>query len=188
MNPEADDDVGLMQRCLAGEGAALRTFVDRYQGLVFALCLRMLSHRQDAEDTTQETLLRAIRHLGQWESGRPFKPWLLAIAANRCRTRLGQRSRRPLELGDRSHDIAAPPAPPAVAEELQRAVAGLRDDYRLCFIMFYQQELSIQEIAETLNCPEGTVKTWLYRARKQIAGELVARGVVDRDGYELHGL
>ncbi|MDZ4684802.1 MAG: RNA polymerase sigma factor [Planctomycetaceae bacterium] len=188
MNPETDDDVGLMQRCLAGEEAALRAFVDRYQGLVFALCFRMLSHRQDAEDTTQETLLRAIRHLGQWEPARPFKPWLLAIAANRCRTRLGQRSRKPVELGDRAPDVAAPAEPQALSEELQRAVGGLRDDYRLCFVMFYQQELSVQEIAETLKCPEGTIKTWLYRARKQIANELVERGVVDRDGYELHGL
>lgn len=188
MNPEADDDVGLMQRCLAGEDAALRAFVDRYQGLVFSLCFRMLSHRQDAEDVTQETLLRALRHLDHWEPSRPFKPWLLAIAANRCRTRLGQRSRRPAELGERTIDVASTAASSPLTEELQRAVHGLRDDYRLCFIMFYQQELSVQEIAETLDCPEGTVKTWLYRARKQIAGELVSRGVVNQDGYELHGL
>lgn len=188
MNPEADDDVGLMHRCLAGEDAALRAFVDRYQGLVFALCFRMLSHRQDAEDVAQETLLRALRHLGQWEPDRPFKPWLLAIAANRCRTRLGQRARRPLELGDRTEAAVSPLASTSLTEELQRAVAGLRENYRLCFVMFYQQELSVQEIAATLECPEGTVKTWLYRARKQVAGELVDRGVVNRDGYELHGL
>jgi len=188
MDPEADDDVGLMQRCLAGQAAALRKFVDRYQGLVFALCFRMLSHRQDAEDVTQETLIRALRHLGQWESDRPFKPWLLAIAANRCRTRLGQRARRPLELGDRSDDVVFEAAGSTLSDELQRAVAGLRDDYRLCFVMFYQQEMSVQEIAQTLDCPEGTVKTWLYRARKQVASELVSRGVVNRDGYELHGL
>jgi RNA polymerase sigma-70 factor, ECF subfamily len=187
MDPEADD-VGLMQRCLAGDDAALRAFVDRYQGLVFALCFRMLSHRQDAEDITQETLLRALRHLGQWEPTRPFKPWLLAIAANRCRTRLGQRARRPLELGERSDEVACKTASPALSDELQRAIAGLREDYRLCFVMFYQQELSVQEIALALACPEGTVKTWLYRARKQVAAELVDRGIVNRDGYELHGV
>jgi RNA polymerase sigma-70 factor (ECF subfamily) len=188
MNPEADDDVGLMRRCLAGDDAAVATFVDRYQGLVFSLCFRMLSHRQDAEDVTQETLLRALRHLDQWEPSRPFKPWLLAIAANRCRTRLGQRARRPRELGDQTDHVAAPVGWSPLSEELQRAVGHLRDDYRLCFVMFYQQELSVQEIAEALNCPEGTVKTWLYRARKQIAAELLDRGVVDRDGYELRGL
>lgn len=187
MNPEADDD-GLIERCLAGGEAAHRAFVERYQGLVFALCFRMMSHRQDAEDVTQETLLRAIKHLHQWEPSRPFKPWLLAIAANRCRTRLGQRSRRPLELGDRSDAVSVRSESRGLAEELQRCVSQLRDDHRLCFVMFYQQELSIQEIAAALACPEGTVKTWLFRARKQIAQELQERGVVDRDGYELHGL
>src|SRR5688572_27924404 len=100
------------------------------------------------------------------------------MAANRCRTRLSQCASRPLELGDRSDEVASEITAPVLSEELQRAVSGLREDYRLCFVMFYQQELSVQEIAATLDCPEGTVKTWLYRARKQIAGELVDRGVV----------
>jgi RNA polymerase sigma-70 factor (ECF subfamily) len=188
MPPDADDDADLARRCLAGDEAALRAFIARHQGLVFALCIRMLSHREDAEDVTQETLIRAVRHLGQWDAARPLKPWLLAIAANRCRTRLAQRSRRPVAAGDQIEAVSVSPLRTDLAEELQRAVGHLREDYRLCFVMFYQQDLSIQEIAAALECPEGTVKTWLYRARKQIAQELLERGVVNESGYELHGL
>jgi RNA polymerase sigma factor (sigma-70 family) len=75
-----------------------------------------------------------------------------------------------------------------LAEELQLGIAQLRPDYRACFVLFYQQELSIEEIARSLDCPTGTVKTWLHRARKELAEHLKHRGVVDEDGYELHHL
>ena len=59
---------------------------------------------------------------------------------------------------------------------------------RTCFVLFYQQDQSCLQIAEMLDCPEGTVKTWLHRARKELAETLKRRGVVTEDGYELHGL
>jgi RNA polymerase sigma-70 factor (ECF subfamily) len=74
-----------------------------------------------------------------------------------------------------------------LGEELQIALSELRDEYRTCFVLFYQQNQSCQEIAEIMNCPEGTIKTWLHRARKELAESLKRRGVVTEDGYELHG-
>lgn len=182
-----DDERELARRCLAGDADAVRAFVDRFQTLIFSLCLRMLGHRQDAEDATQDVFVRAFRHLDHWDATRPLRPWLLTIAANRCRTRLAKRTRTPVPMEHtqeiagnnsmRSHDLA---------EELQRGLTELRDDYRLCFLLFYEQQLSVQEVAATLECPEGTVKTWLYRARKFLAEFLRQRGVVTPDGYELH--
>jgi len=179
------DDSVLVQHCLAGEVEAIRAFVERYQGLVFSLCYRMLRQREDAEDTAQETFTRIFRHLHQWEPQRPLKPWVMAIAANRCRTRLARRSHQPQTTGDWQDYALEAPKNIELAEELQTALELLREDHRLCFVLFYQQELSVQEIAETLECPTGTIKTWLHRARKQIAECLQERGVVNRDGYEL---
>lgn len=180
------EDSVLVQHCLAGEVDAIRTFVDRFQGTVFGLCYRMLRHREDAEDITQETFTRAFRHLRQWQPGRPLKPWLMAIAANRCRTRLARRSHQP-QLAGEWQDYAVNPAPTCgLAEELDNGLQELREDYRICFVMFYQQELSIQEISAALECPPGTIKTWLHRARKQLAEYLQQRGVVNQDGDELH--
>ncbi|MBI1347672.1 sigma-70 family RNA polymerase sigma factor [bacterium] len=180
------DDSVLVQRCLANEVEAIRTFVDRFQGLVFGLCFRMLQQREDAEDVTQETFTRAFRHLRQWQPERSLKPWVMAIAANRCRTRLARRLRQPQSSGDWQDVATTNATSPGLAEELEKALESLREDHRLCFVMFYQQELSIQEISEALDCPTGTVKTWLHRARKQMAEQLQERGVVNRDGYELH--
>jgi len=171
------DDAQLVRGCLAGDESALRMFVDRFQNLVFGICLRMLGHRQDAEDVSQEVFLRAFRSLHQWDFVRPLQPWLLTIAANRCRTQLTTRIRKvqpllPAELPanpDRNHSD--------LAEEIDRALAELREEYRLCFILYHANELPLGEISQIVGSPEGTIKTWLFRARRELAELLRSRGV-----------
>jgi RNA polymerase sigma-70 factor (ECF subfamily) len=158
--------------------------------MVYGLCYRMLGHREDAEDVAQEVFLRAFRSLAQWDPGRPLKPWLLTIAANRCRTALQLRSRRPVpaEFVDLAADESAANDEGDLAEELQRALESVRDEYRMCFVLFHQQELSVAEIGQVLDCPVGTVKTWLHRARREIAEHLKRRGFGPEATYELHGV
>jgi RNA polymerase sigma-70 factor (ECF subfamily) len=147
----------------------------------------MLRHRQDAEDAAQESLVRAVRHLGNWDAGRPLVPWVLAIAANRCRTALERRGRRPAGSTEAWPEPVARPAPATseLAEELQRALAELRAEYQACFILFYDQHLSCLQISDVLGVPEGTVKTWLHRARKQLADTLRQRGFAPESHDEL---
>jgi RNA polymerase sigma-70 factor (ECF subfamily) len=166
----------------------MRTLVERFQGIVFGLCHRMLGHREDAEDVAQDVFLRVFRSLSRWDSSRPFKPWLMTIAANRCRTALSKRSRLPVPTELPVHPESSEPDANAggLAEELQLALEQLRDDYRMCFVLFHQQELSCAEVAEIMQCPEGTVKTWLHRARQKMADYLKRRGVVTDAGFELH--
>jgi RNA polymerase sigma-70 factor (ECF subfamily) len=186
----AVDDARLADRCLHGEAAAVREFLEQFQAPVFGLCLRMLGQREDAEEVTQETLIRAVRHLSHWDASRALKPWVQAIAVNRCRTWMAKRKQIPA-LMEETNAVAAPHQRMSVAdlgEELQIALNALREEYRTCFVLFHQEEQSCQQIAELLGCPEGTVKTWLHRARKELAETLRRRGVVTEKGYELHGL
>ena len=116
---------GLVDRCLAGEQGAILELVEQYQGQVFGLCLRMVRHRQDAEDLTQESLVRALRSLGHWDRERPFLPWLMTIAGNRCRTLLARRMTRPATtpLVEALPDTADDQEPARrLAEELQLAL------------------------------------------------------------------
>jgi RNA polymerase sigma-70 factor (ECF subfamily) len=187
------DDVGnLVTRCLGGEAAAVVELVDHFRGQVYGLCFRMLGHRQDAEDMTQESFVRAIRSLDRWDPKRDFRPWLLAIAGNRCRTLLSTRKRRLQPLGPCDDDLPDPtPHPDAerhLREEVSRAVAGLREEYRRAFLLFHEQELSYQDIAAALAVPLGTVKTWVHRARRELARELLARGVVEESAYAMRGV
>ena len=171
-------EVELVQRCLAGDPVCQRGFVERFQGMIFGLCMKMLSKRHDAEDVTQEVFIRAFRNLHRWDQVRPLKPWLLTIAANRCRSLLEDRGRRKIVSLLAEDRLTGREIPHSLddAEEVQRAVETLRPEYRQCFVLFYQQDLSLEEVAEILECPEGTVKIWLHRARKEIGAYLRKRG------------
>lgn len=177
---EPSDDRDLVRALQAGDPQAPALLVERFGGVLFGLCLRMMSHRHDAEDVLQETFLRALRGVAGFDESRPLRPWLLGIAANRCRTALARRGRRPAPLA--STDDHADPRPGLVdpddlAGELERALQGLRPEYRLVFALYHEQGLAYEEIAATVDRPIGTVKTWLHRARGELANALERRGI-----------
>ncbi len=120
--------------------------------------------------------------LARWDQSRDFEPWLLAIAGNRCRTWLAARSRRPAisSLAGPVVDTSAGPTGfQALAEEVGLALDTLRAEYRQAFLLFHEQQLSYLEIAAALDCPVGTVKTWVHRARRDLVDHLSRRGVLE---------
>jgi RNA polymerase sigma factor (sigma-70 family) len=174
------EDASLVRCCLRGETSAITALVERFQGEVFGLCVRLLRHRHDAEDVTQEVFLRIFRSLRRWDSERPLRPWILGIAVNRCRTWLSQRSRRP-ELAEFLQDTVPGPEPDDCAElqrEIQAAVAELRIEYRSVFVLYHEQGQPYEDIAAAMGKPVGTVKTWLHRARLEVLDRLKRRGMV----------
>lgn len=181
------EDAALVRRCLGGEEEALRLLVGRFQADVLGLCLRLLHHRQDAEDITQEVFLRVFRSLRRWDPTRPLKPWIIGITVNRCRTFLVQRARRP-ELVEYLQEVPAR-TPNDDADELAREIAAavqdLRTDYRIVFVLFHEQGQPYEEIAAALDRPVGTIKTWLHRARLEVLERLRRRGMVFEVGHEL---
>ncbi|GAC1470890.1 MAG: RNA polymerase sigma factor [Isosphaeraceae bacterium] len=174
------DDRALVEAIVAGDPSAPRLLVEQFQGVVFALCYRMMGHRQDAEDVAQETFLRALRAIKGFDLERPVQPWLVGIAANRCRTALVKRGRRP-RLSEAAEKCVDPRPglsdPDDLAGELERALQRLRPQYRLVFTLFHEQNLAYDEIALAVARPVGTVKTWLFRARSELAQHLSRRGV-----------
>jgi RNA polymerase sigma factor (sigma-70 family) len=179
-SPRPMDDRALVEALRAGDPQAPRLLIDRFQGVVFGLCFRMLGHRQDAEDVMQESFVRALRGFSGFENDRPLRPWLLGIAANRCRTSLARRGRRPVvveSVEERVDQRAGVADPDDLAGELERALGRLRPEYRLVFVLFHEQNLAYEEISQAIDRPVGTVKTWLHRARAELADYLSRRGV-----------
>jgi RNA polymerase sigma-70 factor (ECF subfamily) len=174
------DDRALVEALVSGDPEAPRLLIERYQAAVLALCYRMMGHRHDAEDVAQESFVRALRAIAGFDPGRPIRPWLLGIAANRCRTALVKRRKRPGPT-DSTEDCVDPRPglsdPDDLAGELERALDRLRPDYRMVFNLFHEQNLAYEEIAEAIGRPVGTVKTWLHRARAELADHLSRRGV-----------
>ena len=164
------EDAGLVKRCLRGDPEAMRGLVEQFQGDVYGLCVRLLSDRHEAEDVAQEVFVRVFRSLRRWDKRRPLKPWIIGITVNRCRTFLAKRARRP-ELVDYLQDIAiSPPADDSteLVREIRAALDQLRPEFRRAFLLFHERGLSYEAIAEALDCPVGTIKTWLHRARLQV--------------------
>jgi RNA polymerase sigma-70 factor (ECF subfamily) len=160
----------------------MRTLVDRYRDRVIGLCYRMVGQWQDAEDVAQETFLRALRHLRQWDRSRDFEPWLFAIAGNRCRTFLSRRARRPV-MQTLVHDLLVPTTRLQHAndfsEELGVALSNIRLEHQQAFLLFHQHQLSYEDIAAALNRPTGTVKTWVRRARRHLLKVLSERQTIE---------
>ncbi len=194
---EAPDAV-LAQRSLRGDQAAMRALVERYESLVLGLCRRMLMCQHEAEDVAQESFVRAFRSLANWDSSRPFRPWLLAIAANRCRTALAKRRATACDTHALADELPARQdgrmALGNLTEEVTLALAEVRPDLRRAFELFHYDELAYAEIAELLDVPVGTVKTWIHRARQEVAARLIRRGVVESvkssedDEHALHSM
>ena len=165
--------------------------------------MRILDHRQDAEDATQETFSRLYRYGGRIDPARPVLPYLKRIASNRCRTAIAKR--RPtvtlLEpVEDRRVSVAehltgrdvtvkdvtveavsVEDATPgflgnAFEEELRMAMANLPTRHREAFERFHLQQKSYRDIADEMDCAEATVRTWVRRARMQLMENLRRRG------------
>jgi len=183
------DEQALVDRCLQGDQQAHYDFVERYQSLVFGVCLRMLNDRQEAEDAAQDVFVRAIRSLRRWDRERPLRPWLLTIASNRCRTYLHQRKRRP-NASEYAEDIADPRAEQDSSQELwqeiRRALDELRPDYRKVFLLFHEQGLSYDEMSSLTGKPIGTLKTWLHRARNEMLRMLQRKGLATEVRHDAH--
>lgn len=184
---ERDDDRALVEACLAGSESAFRRLVEAFSTLVFGVCLRMLGDRHEAEDVAQEVFLRVHRSLRRWDGERPLRGWLLAIAANRCRTSLSQRQRRPKATEHLTEvpDHRPPDDAGELAAAIQAALAELRDDYRKVFLLFHEQGLSYEEMGALTGRPIGTLKTWLHRARAELLAKLRGKGLAPEERHDL---
>src|SRR5438128_5479567 len=122
------DEAALVKRCLRGDAEAIHTLVERFESDVYGLCVRLLRHRHDAEDVTQEVFLRVFRSLRRWDSARPLRPWIMGIAVNRCRTCVSRRGKGP-ELADYLHETPVH-RPQDDTAELHREIRVAVDDLR----------------------------------------------------------
>ena len=172
-----------MARARSGDGAAFDALVGRYQDRVFNMALRMLRHREDALDVSQEIFLTVYRALGRFEAKARFSTWLYRVVVNRCRDEIRRRGTvkhtRPHSLDarrdadeERTGEPAAREPSPAdglAARETQarveEAIAELPEDAREVLLLRDTEDLPYDRIAEILDVPVGTVRSRLNRAR-----------------------
>jgi RNA polymerase sigma-70 factor (ECF subfamily) len=182
------EDLWAVQATLNGNPQAFEAIIRRYTPLLYSLAYRLLDHGEEAEDAVQEILERAFRNLPRFRINQRFFPWLYTIGLNHLRSMKRRRRRRSrlktlAETKRVLESVASEQANPVQRSELregellaQQALDSLRVAYREVFVLRQIQGLSVQEVAEILRIPEGTVKTYLHRARKEMIDFLSRRG------------
>ena len=181
-------DAELARRALAGSQAAYSELVERYASPAVNVAVRLVNDRALAEELAQEAFVRAFARLGTFDQERRFSSWFFQILHN---VSVDYLRRRRVETVSLDALLTAGHAGPAddpglspeseaerreLAAALTKALGQLRHDFREAVVLKYQQGLSVDEIAAILGVPEGTVKTYLHRARKELATKLLAAG------------
>ena len=187
----SDNDLAVAAR--KGSGDACTALVRRFERPVYNLVARLVQDQGLAEDLTQDAFLKMFRGLNQYDASLRFSSWLFRIAHNTAIDHLRQRrlllaTPRVDEDGDEIDPLASLPdlrgdspeqavSRRQLAAVLDRAIDALRPEYRAVVVLRHHEDLDYEEIAEVMDLPLGTVKTYLHRARKELAARLREAGL-----------
>lgn len=172
----------LIERLQRGDIASLGKLFEYHKALVYRTSLAIARDERIAEDVLQECFVRLHRYADSVDPDRPLRPWLYRVTVNLSYDMLTARSGRPLEdvSGWLSEIASALPTPDRRVEEkettrmVREVVAELPPLHRAVIVLYYMENLTVEEIAQVLELPSGTVKSRLYYARERLR-EMLAR-------------
>ncbi|MFP5071526.1 RNA polymerase sigma factor [Pseudonocardia nantongensis] len=177
------DEPTLVARAQDGDVRAFEELARRHQEALFRVAVRVLGQRADAEDALQEALIDAWRRIGTFRGDSAFSTWMYRIVTHRC-TALLRRRRRTVPLPEDDAPgaelLAGAGSPERAAEmdaelrALSRAVAGLPDDQRTCWVLRELEGLGYAEIAQITRASETAVRGRIHRARTSLTGRMRA--------------
>jgi len=186
----ADSDALLVERTVAGDQKAFELLVVKYQRRIQRLIGRMVRDVDLVEDIAQETFIRAYRALGQFRGEAQFYTWLYRIAVNTAKKALMDLKRNPTvsenayksddddETSRVENELTSPETPEAVLASkeiaiiINEAMQDLPEELREAITLREIEGLSYEEISEAMNCPIGTVRSRIFRAREAISAKV----------------
>jgi RNA polymerase sigma-70 factor (ECF subfamily) len=186
--PAGDSEAHLIERLVARDERAFNALVRAYERRVFALVLRMLGNRAEAEDLAQEVFVQVFKAVGSFRGESKLSTWIYRIAINLCKNRskylrvrhageqdeleavqervpLGEARRANVAQVERPDEMVAGKQ---VERIVQKAILELEPTFRECLVLRDVEDLSYEEIGAITGLPEGTVKSRIHRARAQL--------------------
>jgi len=172
---EVDVDAQLMYRVAAGDESALTSLIDKWKNPLVNFFYRSIHSQAEAEDLTQTVFIKLYRAAERYEARAKFSTFLFHIARRVLLNEYRRQKRKPMHYED-PHDLrndaVSDPEQERRQRELeeafQQAITQLPEKHRTALLLFKQQQLSYQQIAETMKASENAVKTWIFRARTQL--------------------
>lgn len=176
-NDEFAQERDIISRVRSGERDAFGQLVERYLQRAMAVAMRLLRHREDAEDLVQDAFLSALQHIDSFDVSRPFWPWLARIIVNRGLDLSASRAARATDaLNDDVRDSKPSPADAVeggeIRDEFHRTLATLPERRRLVVQLFEVDGFSVAEIAKLLDSSPATIRWHLHVARRQLRNAL----------------
>jgi RNA polymerase sigma-70 factor (ECF subfamily) len=177
MTSRAAEDVALLNRYLGGDMSAFDELVRAHEDRVFAICLRMMTNRDAALDAVQETFLTVFRKADRFEAKAAFSTWLYRVAVNTCYDQLRKAKRRRTEPLPELTDPADPQSGDEfdaveLRPDIEDALLKVGVEFRSAVVLVDLQGLSLDQASQILDVPIGTVKSRVFRGRKQLASSL----------------
>jgi RNA polymerase sigma-70 factor (ECF subfamily) len=177
MTDRAELDIELIDRYLRGEVEAFNELMDAHEDRVFAICLRMLRDRDAALDATQDTFLTVFRKVDRYKATAAFSTWLYRVTVNTCYDYLRKEKRKQADRLPETHDIADPASLDEfeavdIRPQIEEALADLSPEFKAAVVLVDLQGMSIEQASDTLAVPTGTIKSRLFRARRQLSQSL----------------
>jgi RNA polymerase sigma-70 factor (ECF subfamily) len=178
------DDRTLVQQCLQGDTKAFEGLVDQYQQAVFNVALRMVGRYEDAQDIAQTVFLKAYQNLSGYDANFKFFSWIYRMTVNESLNFIDRRrATEPLTEAL----VAKDPSPEEsfvagqMSRSIETAMAGMSPENRAVIVLRHFEDMSYEDIADTLRIPEKTVKSRLFTARRQLGLALSEKKVVSHD-------
>ena len=181
---EKEKDIRILKKILKGNKQAFGELVLKYQSRVLSLGLSFLKNEEDAFDFCQDVMLRAYEALPTFKMQSSFYTWLMSIAYNMAINSKRKKARFTLSIED--YDFASPHLTPeekfirqALRHSIEVAVNDLPEKYRVCIELYFFYDVSYQDIETITALPQGTIKSYVFRAKKLLKAELEKEDVRD---------
>jgi len=163
-----DEDLVLVERFLAGDQSAFQRIYAKYYDNVFSIACGVLADHDEAADAVQEIFTLVYRHLGRFDRRSKLSTWLFRVAVNRSiqEARRHRHRWRNVELDEATAGTTVE-EPDTTDPRVQAILSRLAPADRALLVLFYWEELTLQEIADSIGCNVNAAKTRLYRARER---------------------
>ena len=170
----APSDTDLLARAAAGDHEAFTEVMRLHEDRVFSVCLRIMGSRDRALDAVQDTFMTVFRKAGQFKGKAAVGTWIYRIAVNTCYDHLRKTKRRPAdplpEYYDPADDSAQDEVESAgIRPDIQKALQEIPEEFRAAVVLSDMEGMSLPEVADVLGVPVGTVKSRVFRGRRQLA-------------------